>query len=269
MRQTGQGQHDGRPATVLTGFEATGEQTQPEHRQRQRDGERELASHGRLHVAAVDGETLVEQEQQAGQREQLGHRVTEAGEATERPATRRQAHDACHGHDLERNAVREHDVEYRDGQRGDDHVEAVHRETVVPVVAPPGELATRQQHVAQERRPHHMGTHIATGGRVIGEDQFGVHHLRGGPCGTHDGEKRHDEAHDPFGGPRGFEPCSRATHRPTGRTLEPRTRGIGLGCGDVGHRLFVEHQVAHRLHPLMTSRLHTVTDARQSTNPPR
>ena len=148
---------DRRPAAELAGLHAAGEHAEPEHRERQRDGERELPRHRALHVAAVDREALVEQEDGGRQRHQLGHRVAEPGQATERPAAHRQRDEAEDRDELERDAVREHDVERDDHQRRHDHVEAVEREPVVPVVAPAAELEVRQQVVAQVRRAPSRG----------------------------------------------------------------------------------------------------------------
>ena len=127
VRQTGQRQHDGRPGAVLAGLEATRQQTEAEDAERQRDGERELAGHRALHVAAVDRERLVEQEQQAAEGEQFGERIAEPGETSEGETAQRQGDDADDHDDLERDAVGQHHVQRHDHQRRDDHVEAVHR----------------------------------------------------------------------------------------------------------------------------------------------
>ena len=71
-------------------------------------------------------------------------------------------------------------VEGDDRQRRHDHVEAVHGHAGVPVHAPPAELEVRQQVVAQERRPPHVGAHVAAGRRDVVEDQVVAEDRAGG-----------------------------------------------------------------------------------------
>ncbi len=125
VAQHGQGQQDRRPTAELAGLQAAGEHAQSEHRERQRDRERELAGHRALDVAAVDREALVEQEDRRRQGHQFGHRVPEARQPTERPATPGQRDQAEDRHEFEGNAVRKHDVQRDDHQRRDDHVEPI------------------------------------------------------------------------------------------------------------------------------------------------
>ncbi len=181
--------------------------------------------------------------QQAGEGEQLRDRVAEAGQTAERPAAERQHDEAGDGDQLERHAVREQRVEGDDGQGRDDHVEAVHRHPGVPVHAPPGELEVGQQVVAQERRPPHVGAHVAAGGRRVVEDQVGarvqrvevddVHHHHGRDEQRQAGD---DDPHDTLGRPGCLGPAhgtaddaAPGPHRPRrrpwlGRLVVPATR---------------------------------------------
>ena len=273
MRQTGQRQHDGCPGAVLAGLEATCQQTEAEDAERQRDGERELARHRALHVAPVDREALVEEEQHAAEGEQFGERIAEPGKTAEGETAQRQGDDAADHHDLEGDAVGQHHVQGHDHQRRDDHVEAVHRQPRVPVVAPAGELAVRQQFVAQERGAHHMGAHVATRRGVVAQHQRGLHHLRRRPgAATHHDNGDH-QPNDALGGPRSIEPRHRAPHDAPHRPRDDRRFGGGdrvgfrcragrevrlvVGCRErwygVNGRL-----VAHGVHPRIPSQLGAV-----------
>ena len=214
MRQHRQCQHDCCPAAVLAGLQATREQPEAEHAQRQRDGERELPRHRALHVAAVDREALVEEEDHPGERHQFRHRILEIRQATEAPAAERQGDQAEDHHDLHRNAIRQDDVERHDHQRRDDHVEAVHRKARVPVVAPPAELEVGQQVTTQERRAHHVRAHVAAGGGVVLEHEVEVHDLHHRPGATADDDQRGDIPHDPLDRPRRVQPALRPTDDP-------------------------------------------------------
>ena len=125
----GERQHDGRPAAVLAGLEPAGEQAETEHRERQRDGERELARHRALHVAAVDREALVEQE--AGARRARTARASGSGSGPDDrtpSSTSGSVTTPMTATILNATPYGKHDVEQHDHQRRHDHVEAVHRE---------------------------------------------------------------------------------------------------------------------------------------------
>ena len=144
MREHGEREQDGRPVAVLARLQPPSKKTKSEDAERQRNRERELASHGAGDIAAINGEALVEEEDQSGHRHQFWDGIAETGKATEGPAAERQSHNAKAHDELEGNSVRENDVECDDHQRRHDHVEAVQREAVVPIVAPPGDLTVGQ-----------------------------------------------------------------------------------------------------------------------------
>ena len=122
-------------------------------------------------------------------------------------------------------------VEGDDGQRRDDHVEAVHRHPGVPVHAPPGELEVGQQVVAEERRPPHVGAHVAAGGRRVVEDQVGarvqrvevddVHHHHGR---DEQGQAGDDDPDDTLGRPGCLGPAHRAADDAAPGPRRPRRR---------------------------------------------
>ena len=174
MAQRGQRRDAGGPPPTLPGAQAVGEDAEEQHRQRQGDRERVLAGHRRGDVAAVDRERLVEQEDDRGHRQQRRVRELQTGEAAERPGRDGQADDAEDTDDLEGHAVGQQQVEADDHERGDDHVELVHREAGVPVGGPPGQAPVRQDVVAQIRGSPHVRPHVAAGRRGVAEDQARV-----------------------------------------------------------------------------------------------
>ena len=204
--------------------QAGGEQPEAEHGQRERDRERVLARHRRLHVAAVDLEALVEQEAQPADGEQFGNRMAEGGEPSERPAGEREQHEPGDRDQLERDAVREHHVEGHDGERRDHHVEAVERQAAVPVHGPAGQLEVRQQVVAEVRRRPHVGAHVATGRRRVVEHEVAARRERVQVDDHHHDDRRgdedrrgHEHADDAFVRPRSAPPGDRPPDDPPPR----------------------------------------------------
>ncbi len=183
VRDRGKRQHHCSPHPEPSGSQTVREQSQAEHGQGERDREGILAGHRRLHVAAVDRIALVEQETQRRDGEQFRNRVSEVGEASERPAGQGEQDQARHCDQLECDAVGQDHVEGHDRQRRDHHVEAVDRQTAVPVHGPTGQLEVRQQRVAEIGRRPHVGAHVAArrGGAVehevaAGRQRVQVHH---------------------------------------------------------------------------------------------
>ena len=239
VTQHREGQDHRRSGAVLTRLESTGEESESEYRQRQSDTERELSGHRALDGAAEDAEVLgvFEEEDQRGNREQLGDREHEPAQPPERPATDRQCHDAEHHDELERDSVRQHDVERNDHQRRDHHVEPVHREAVVPIRVPTVQPEVAQKMIAEVRRTHDVSTHVAAGGGVARGDQVPVHdvqrddgrHHQEGECG-----QRLDRS---FEGPRGVDPVERTAQDASCRASEPALAAAiiaGPGGGRAG-----------------------------------
>ena len=170
------------------------------------------------------------------QRHQFGHRVAEAGESPERPATERQRDQTEDRDDLERDAVREDDVERDDHQRRHHHVEAVEREAVVPVVAPAAELEVRQQVVAQVGRRHHVRAHVATGRRVVLEHEVEVDHLQHREGRATDQDQRGEVLDDSLVGPRRVEPVRAAGAGCATRSASSSGRRAARVVGVVGSK---------------------------------
>ncbi len=225
MTQHRQGEQDRRPTAELSGLQAAGEDAETEYGERQGDREGELARHRALDVAAVDREALVEQEDRRRHCHQLGHRVAEAGQAPECPTAHRQGDQAEDHHQLEGNAVREHDVQGDDHERRHDHVEAVQREAVVPVVAPSAELEVRQEVITEVRRRHHVGAHVATGRRVVLEDEIEMDDLEHREGRTTDEDQGGEVPGDAFVGPRRIEPVSRPAQNARHDSIDKRGSG--------------------------------------------
>ncbi len=61
-------------------------------------------------------------------------------------------------------------VQRHDQQRREHHVELVRGEAVVPVGCPAGQLAVRQDVVAEERRTPHVGAHVAARRRRVQQE---------------------------------------------------------------------------------------------------
>jgi len=221
-------QHRGRHPHAA-GLERADEHAEAEHAERERDGERELPRHRRGDVAAVNRETLVEEKHRAGHHEQLRQREGEPRQARKEPRAHGQGEEARHRHELQRDAVRQHDVENEDEDCRHHHVEAVDRQTGVPVVAPAGEPQRREQVVAQIRRAVDVGAHVAAGRCVVAEDERWLqreeHHQRGekDDAGGDEQLRAPLEVHEVA---RGHGTARRA----------PRRVARGIGGGLVSHR---------------------------------
>ena len=170
VAQAGEREQHGRPATEPSGAQAAQEHAEVEHRERERDGEGELAGQRRRDVAAVDGEGPIEEEDGGADGEERRAGEGQVGELAEGPGGDGQRQHAADGHQLEGDAVGDHQAEQGDQQRRDHHVELVGGEAVVPVGRPAGEATLGQQVVAQEGRTPHVGPHVATGRGVVGEE---------------------------------------------------------------------------------------------------
>ena len=235
-------EHDGRPAAVPAGAHPVGQQAETEDHQAEGDGERELAGHRRLEVAAVDAEALVEREAQPGEGEQLRHRVAEAGQTAERPAAERQHDEPGDGDELERHAVREERVEGDDGQRRDDHVEAVDRHPGVPVHAPARTAGGGSSRLSRRNAgPHTWAPMSPPVGVVSVEDQVGarVERVEVDDVHHHDGrdeqrQRRDDDTHDALGRPRRLGPAHRTAHDAAPGPRRPRRRPW-LAAGSSSH----------------------------------
>ena len=264
VREHGEREQHGSPVAVLARLQSASKETKSQDAERQRNRERELARHGAGDVAAINGEALVEEEDQPGHCHQFRDGIAEAGKATKSPAAERQRHDAETDDDLEGNAVGEDDVECDDHQRGYDHVEAVQREAVVPIVAPPRDLTVRQEVIAQVRRCHHVCAHVATRWRVVLEHEIEVNHLQHCNGAATDHCQRRQILDDAFHRPRRVDPvrwaaCDATPHSITNtrlvrrRRLELSRRQHLCGgwfveaviCGTVVRKRVVDHDGGH------------------------
>ena len=142
----------------------------------------------------------------------------------------REQHEPGDGDELERDAVREDHVEGDDGQRRDDHVEAVERQPAVPVHGPAGQLEVREQVIAQVRRRPHVGTHVATGRRRVVEHEVAARRERVQVDDHHHDDRRghqdrrgDEQADDPLVRPRPTPPGDRPTHDPPAGARVPRS----------------------------------------------
>ena len=287
VREHGEREQHGSPVAVLARLQPTSKKTKSQDAERQRDRERELASHGAGYIAAVNGEALVEEEDQPGHRHQFRDGIAEAGKATECPAAERQCHDAETDDDLERDSVGEDDVERNDHQRGHDHVEAVQREAVVPIVAPPGDLTVGQQVVAQVRRGHHVCAHIATRRSVVLEHEIEVNHLQHRHGAATDHCQRCQILDNAFHRPRSVDPvrwaaCDATPHsiantrplrrRRLGHFRSQRLCGGGLVeaviCGTVIRKRVVDHDGGHSFRRFTDSGVRSRGESHRFTSRP-
>ena len=126
--------------------------------QRERDRERVavLPRDRRRDAPAELDVRAVEQEQQRPDREQAGCRRCELRGPTEPPRHDRQRDEWQRDHELQRGAVREHDVEQHRAERGHRHVEAVRGEPAEPVVRPPRQESAVEEMCLEELRAPHV-----------------------------------------------------------------------------------------------------------------
>ena len=206
--------------------------------ERERDRERVLARHRRLHVAAVDLEALVEQEAQPGEGEELGDGSAERSEPAEGPAGEGEEQHPRRGDQLEGHPVRQERqrVECDDRECGHHHVEPVDGQACVPVHAPAVELEVGEQVVAEEGRGPHVGAHVTARGRGVveqqvprGRERVEVDDRHHDDDGHHQHRRREQHLGDPFVGPRPVPPGDRASEDavdepPPARRLRRRLR---------------------------------------------
>ena len=212
VAQRGQGQQRRGPGPVLAGLEPSRQHAQEQHGEGERDGERELAGQRGRDVAAVDGERPVEQVGGAAHGQQGGSRERQAAQAPEGPQRHGQADHAADHDELEGDPVGDQEADQGDGQPGQDHVELVGGEPVVPVRRPAGQPTMGEQVVAEERRAPHVATHVAARRGVVGQDvaRAQLHEDEG-----HAG--RHHQQRDPALDGHGEEPIDGPRHPPAGR----------------------------------------------------
>ena len=229
----GQGEHDRRPvAQLAAGLHRPRQQAPAEDHQAEGDGERELARHRRLEVAAVDAEALVQREAQPGEGEQLGQRVAESGQPAERPAAQRQRHQPGDGDQLERHAVGQDRVEGDDRQRRHDHVEAVHRacRRTSPCSSPTaaswaaGCRAGRPGPRTWAPMSPPVGVLLSKIRSELHVQRVEVDHVHHHDGGDDEGDGGDREAHGAARRPRPAGPLDRAAHDPTPGPGVPRCR---------------------------------------------
>ena len=137
MAECCQRQQQCRSNAVFTGFQPADEHPEAQNRKSECDRKRELPRHGRRNIAAIDGETLIEQKHRASHHQQLRNWKDQAGQLGEQPRAHRQRQQPRHCDQLQSDAVWQHDVEQQNEDRRHHHVEAIDRQTGIPIVAPP------------------------------------------------------------------------------------------------------------------------------------
>ena len=149
------------------------EHAEEEQTSREGEGERELARKRRGEVSTLDGVGGVEQEGQGRDGHQRRHRPLEIRQPAEGPRRHREGERADHGHELERDGVRENDRQGRDEQRRQREVEDVQREALEPLWVPAGDSTLGQEVVDQEVGRRDVSGVVAADVHVRAEQEIG------------------------------------------------------------------------------------------------